>query len=66
VLKGWEKYIVITELSSEFIKSSYIFSGNAPDFIRASAKLCAPGADKNLVIRLLWKSYFDILNPPLF
>jgi hypothetical protein len=41
-LKQWEKSVVIAESSSNFIKGSNNFSTNAPDFIRASTKLCVP------------------------
>jgi E1A/CREB-binding protein len=64
-LKQWEKSVVIAESSSNFIKGSYNFSTNAPDFIRASTKLCVPGADQKSGYGLLFKSYLDSLNPPV-
>lgn len=64
-LKEWEKYVVIAESSSNFIKGSYNIFTNAPDFIRASSNLCVPEADQKSGYGLLFKSYIDSLNPPV-
>ncbi|CAC5363152.1 unnamed protein product [Mytilus coruscus] len=57
-LKLWEQNVLE---SDDF--SSY-FSPSSCDFIRASTKLCVPGADEKSGYGLLFKTFLNQLEPP--
>lgn len=60
LLKEWAKTIIVSDTLP-----SDSFSHNTPDFIRASTKLCVPGADHKSGYGLLFNSYLDSLTSPI-
>ncbi|CAG2192103.1 unnamed protein product [Mytilus edulis] len=59
-LKEWAKTIIVSDTLP-----SDSFSHSTPDFIRASTKLCVPGADHKSGYGLLFNSYLESLTPPI-
>ncbi|VDI62003.1 Hypothetical predicted protein [Mytilus galloprovincialis] len=59
-LKEWAKTIIVSDTLP-----SNSFSQSTPDFIRASTKLCVPGADHKSGYGLLFNSYLESLTPPI-
>lgn len=59
-LKLWEKSVLISDL-----EDSHVNSMNTPDFIRASTKLCVPGADEKSGYGTLFSSFIENLDPPI-
>ncbi|CAG2216055.1 unnamed protein product [Mytilus edulis] len=58
-LKLWEQNIL------ESVDCSSFFSPSCCDFIRASTKLCVPGADEKSGYGLLFKTFLNQLEPPV-
>lgn len=59
-LKEWAKTIIV---SDTLLSDS--FSHSTPDFIRASTKLCVPGADHKSGDGLLFNFYLESLTPSI-
>jgi hypothetical protein len=57
-LKEWAKAIIITDTFDWGVAST-------PDFIRATTKLCAPGADQKSGFSLLFETYLKSCTPPV-
>ena len=57
-LKEWAKAIIITDTFDWGVAST-------PDFIRATTKLCAPGADQKSGYSLLFETYLKSCTPPV-
>ena len=52
-------------MSDENDSNNFTYNQSTFDFIRASTKLCVPGADEKSGYGLLFKSYLDQLEPPV-
>ena len=62
-LKEWEKSVTMSDEMDPNPHTCMSFS--TPDFIRATTKLCVPGADQKSGYGLLFKSYLDSLDDPV-